>query len=171
MKYKVIGLFFLLSFLLSCSKEYGKLSNALGFAHQGIQNIQAAYETAQFIQENIIKSNKVADPREKERLLEDYRNALELSNSNFNQALAIYQDIIQKKPEDAFILNSLAHTYMWLNQRDKADKYFDLALKSCQSSSLKESIEYNKGYFPEVEKYYTLFQEVDKLRKGGTLSP
>lgn len=165
MRYKTIVISLLLLICISCSAEYGKLSTAISSAHQGIQNIQAAYEAALFIKENIIEGKETIKSNEKERLLENYEKALQLSYANFTEALEIYQEVIRKKPGDAFILNSLGHTYMWLNQKHMADKYFEQALKFCKSSSLKESIEFNKSYFPEVKKYYTLFNEIDSLIK------
>jgi len=162
MRHKVIVLFLLLLIFIGCGKEYGQMSDAISSAHQGIQNIQAAYEAALLIKENIIESKEIMEPEEIEKLLENYRQSLELSQSNFNEALEIYRNIIKKEPEDAFLLNSLGHTYMWLNQKDVADKYFEQALQFCKSNSLQKSIEYNKTYSPEVEKHYKLFQEIDK---------
>jgi tetratricopeptide (TPR) repeat protein len=161
MRNKIIIISFLLILLMSCSKDYGKLNEAISFAQQGIQNIQSAADAAVQIKENIIKGNETIPSEEKEKLVNNYQNSLKLAHKNFQEALAIYREMSKKRPEDAFILNNLGHAYMWLNQKERAQEYFNQALKYCKSRGLKESIELNMNYFPEVDKHYALFREID----------
>jgi tetratricopeptide (TPR) repeat protein len=161
MRSKIIIISILLLLLMSCGKDYGKLSSTISFAQQGIQNIQSAADAALQIKEDIIEGNETIPLEEKEKLLNNYQNSLRLAHNNFQEALAIYREMSKKRPKDAFILNNLGHAYMWLNQKERAQEYFDHALKYCESRGLKESIELNMSYLSQVDKHYALFREID----------
>jgi tetratricopeptide (TPR) repeat protein len=162
MRYKIFTISLLLLLLISCGKNYEQLSTAVSFAQQGMQNIQSASDIALQIKENIINGSKEIPAEEKEKLLNNYQNSLKLAHKNFQEALSIYKEINKEKPNDAFVLNNLGHAYMWLNQKERAQDYFNQALKYCKSRGLKESIKLNMSYFPEIEKHYALFREIDK---------
>jgi len=80
-------------------------------------------------------------------------------DGDYETAINIWQELLEKKPNNAKYLNNLGWAYLHIDNIDSAEKSFLKAKQNVKSSSLKNSIEINIDMFDLVLKVQEFYNE------------